>query len=103
MEDRQIYARFIIPALWRPKLYMGCEKTPWLIVAVLSSIATYVSQDWITRSLSIVIGLGLIAGIAVINSKEPYFFRMWWRYMRFQSYYPNVAGYPGRIYKPSSK
>lgn len=103
MEDRQIYKRFIIPALWKPKLYMGCERVPWLIVAGLSATAAYISQTWLTRVLSIGLGFALITTIAIINRKEPYFFAIWWRYIKYQNYYPNVARRPSRPYKPSSK
>lgn len=104
MEDTGIYARYIIKALWKPKLYMGCERLPWLIVAFLSATSAYVAHDWLTRGLSLGFGLVLIATIAIINSKEPHFFAIWWRYlMHYQKYYPNVARYPSRRHKPSSK
>jgi type IV secretory pathway TrbD component len=103
MEDRQIYKRLIIPALWKPKLTMGCERVPWLIVGMLSAIAAYVSQTWLTRGLSIAFGFTLISIIAYINKGEPHFFAIWWRYLKYQNYYPNVARLPSRPYKPSSK
>lgn len=104
MEDTGVFSRYIIKALWKPKLLMGCERTPWLIVTILSCTAAYVSHTWLTRGLSIGMGLGLITAIAIINSKEPHFFAIWWRYiMHYQRYYPNVARKPGRNYRPSSK
>lgn len=103
MEDKLIFSRLIIKALYKPKLYMGCEKVPWLIVAGLSAIAAYVAQTWLTRGIAIFMGFGLIGIIAYINSKEPYFFAIWYRYLKYQKFYLNVAIHPGRNHKPSNK
>lgn len=87
-------------SIWKPVLLMGCERVPFLAVA-LSSVALVMEGSlWVKIGGVIYFALA-IAVIAWCNSKEPFFFRMCYRYLQYQDFYPSNALYPGKSDRPN--
>jgi type IV secretory pathway TrbD component len=86
-------------ALWKPQLLMGCERIPWIMAAMISGVIIMAAQTWALRISGLVFGLLLIFLIRMINKKEPFAFKIAFRYGVFQKYYLNVAKYPSISYR----
>lgn len=87
--------------LWKPILFMGCERTPFMLVAITSACLVLEGGLWI-KVFGIIYFIILIVVMAVINSKDPYYFQILWRYKSYQYFYLNNANYPGKPDNPNN-
>lgn len=86
-------------SLWKPIMYMGCERTPFMVV--LFSSALLVMQGGLWVKISGVVYFFIMVGImALVNSRDPFFFQILWRYKSYQDFYPSNALYPGKKDRP---
>ena len=90
-------------ALWKPQLYMGVEAPVWLIIGLSCSIMGYAATDWATRIYAAVLAVVLFVIGRIINAKEPQFFAIMFRYIKYQSHYLSVAKWPSTPDKPYNK
>ena len=82
-------------AIWKPKLFMGCERVPFLIVVISSGLLIMEGGLWV-KIAGVIYFLIMVGIMALVNAKEPFFFQILWRYRSYQDFYPNNAMYPGR-------
>ena len=88
-------------AAWKPTMLVGCERVPFVLVAIVSGILVMEGGFWIKviGAAFFVIGVGIMA---LINSKEPFAFAIGWRYLFYQDYYASHALYPGKPDRPNN-
>jgi type IV secretory pathway TrbD component len=90
-------------ALYRPALFVGCERLPFTLVVTLGGILIMAYQTlWIT---GVVLAFYLVSLVLIrrVNEHDPQFFRCLYRYVRYyKDYYPANAFYPGKADKPLS-
>lgn len=88
-------------SIWKPIHWMGCERTPFMIVALSSAMLVLEGGLYckIAGVIYFVISIGLIA---FVNSYDPFYFQILWRYKSYQDYYPNNAIYPGKADRPKN-
>ena len=80
---------------------MGCERGPFMVVMLSSGLLIMQGGLWV-KIAGVIYFLIMIAIMAVINSKDPFFFQILWRYKSYQDFYPNIAMHPGRRDKPNN-
>lgn len=89
-------------SIWKPKLLMGCEVLPFTLVAISSGIMVLQGGLWV-KVFGVVYFVFLIAGMAYCNSRDPFFFRILFRYLKYQDFYANTALYPSKADKPEAE
>jgi type IV secretory pathway TrbD component len=88
-------------SLWKPILYMGCERVPFLLIAISSALLIMEGNLWV--KIGGFIYFGIMIGItALINNNDPFIFQIMWRYRLYQNFYPSHALYPGRPDNPKN-
>jgi len=86
-------------SLWKPIMYMGCERVPFMVV--LFSSALLVMQGGLWVKVGGVVYFFIMVGImAIVNSRDPFSFKILWRYKSYQDFYPSNALYPGKKDRP---
>jgi len=81
-------------SLWKPVLFMGCERVPFLIVAVTSGLLIMEGSLWV-KIAGVIYFVIMVAVIAFLNANEPSLFTILWRYLwQYQNFYPSNALYP---------
>ena len=90
--------RQLLKSLWQPQLLMGCERMPWIIVAMCSGVIAMAASWWLIRVLGILFGIIVIFIRRSINKDEPLAFKIGIRYITHQKFYLNVARHPSRPY-----
>lgn len=96
VEIKMLRTNLIHRSLYRPLLFVGCERLPFTIVVAIGGalIMAYMS-------LGITLGVFLLYLISIIwirriNENDPQYFRCLYRYLRYyQDYYPVHEFYPG--------
>lgn len=88
-------------SLWKPILFMGCERIPFLIVAVTSGLLILEGNTWL-KIAGIIYALSAIGAMALLNAREPLFFKIVLRYLKYQNFYANNAVYPGQADAPNN-
>ena len=90
-------------SLYRPLLFVGCERLPFTIVVAIGGAAIMAYQNlWV---VGIVLAFYLISILLIrrVNEDDPQFFRCLYRYLlHYADYYPANEFYPGRVDKPQS-
>lgn len=90
-------------SLYKPALFVGCERLPFTLVVTLGGIMIMAYQ---TMTVFILVFLYYMLSLILIrrvNEYDPQFFRCLVRYLRYyQDYYPANAFYPGRPDTPFS-
>ena len=88
-------------AAWKPVLLLGCEKWPFIAVALTAGLLVMEGGFWIKifGGLYFFIAVGFMA---FINSKDPFAFTIGFRYWRYQDYYASHALYPGKPDRPNN-
>ena len=88
-------------SFWKPILWMGCERAPFMVIAGTSAVIILQGGLWIKiiGVIYFIFGVGIIA---IVNTYDPFYFHILWRYKSQQDYYPNNAMYPGRQDKPKN-
>jgi len=82
-------------SLWKPILFMGCERTPFMIAAISSALLIMNGGMW-AKILGLAYFVIAVALMAIINAKDSQYFQIMWRYVKYQNYYANNAIYPGK-------
>ena len=88
-------------AAWKPRLFMGCEKAPFLIVAITAAILVIEGSLWV-KIIGAVYFVAMVGLMAFFNSKDPFAFTVLFRYWKYQDYYASHALYPGRPDRPKN-
>ncbi len=86
----------------KPKLIAGCERTPFMLVFV-SSLLLLVEGTFtvkIVGAAMFIIGVGIIA---FLNKKDPFFFKVLFRFLGKQDFYSSSASFPSRPDNPKNK
>lgn len=91
----------IHPGVWKPVLFMGCEKLPFLIVAISSALLIMEGGLWVKIG-GVMYFAVTVGAIALVNAREPFFFQIIWRYKSYQDFYPSNAMYPGKPDNPKN-
>lgn len=86
-------------SLWKPIMFMRCERIPFLAVALSSGLLVMEGGLWVKVG-GIVYFAVAIALVGLANSKDSFFFQIIFRYVRYQDYYPSCALFPGRAERP---
>ena len=94
--------RKIFKALWKPQLYLGCERIPFVMAIMCSGIITMAGQTWPVKVAGVAFGVFLILVMRKINKNEPLAFLILIRYISHQKYYLSCAKYPSKPYKPQN-
>lgn len=82
-------------AIWKPRLLMGCEPWPFLMILTTSLLLVIEGSLWL-KVLGVCYFVIFVGLIALLNAKEPFFFQIINRYRANQDFYPNNALHPGR-------
>ena len=80
---------------------MGCERTPFLLVAISSGLLIMEGGMWV-KIIGVVYFLIMVGIIALANANDPFFFQIIWRYRLYQDFYPSNAIYPGKPDYPNN-
>jgi type IV secretory pathway TrbD component len=80
---------------------MGCERTPFILVALSSALLVLEGTPW-AKVFGVVYFLVLVGIMAFVNSNDPFAFQIYMRYWTYQDFYPNNAIYPGKVNKPKN-
>ena len=88
-------------SLWKPILVMGCERTPFIII-MMSSLLLVVQGSFQVKIIGVVFFAVMTAIMAFLTSKDPFFFKILFRYLRYQDYYPSSAMWPGKSDYPKN-
>lgn len=86
----------------KPKLIMGCERAPFMFVFIpaLLLIVQGTTEVKIGGAIFFFVSIGIIAAL---NRKDPFFFKVLFRFLREQEFYPSSAAFPSRAVKPNNK
>ena len=91
-------------SLYKPALFVGCERLPFTIVATIGGIMLMAYQNLISFILVLSFYLLSLVLIRRVNENDPQFFKCLVRYLyRYSDYYPANEFYPGRMDKPHSQ
>ena len=90
-------------SLYRPILFVGCERLPFTIVITIGGIIIMSYQNLIVSGCVFVYYIIAISWIRRVNNEDPQYFMCLWRYARYsQDFYPANSLYPGKPYKSKS-
>ncbi len=93
----------IYKSLYRPILFVGCERLPFTVITTLGGVIIMAHQSIIVASIVFLCYLILVTLIRRINLVDPQFFRCLYRYTRYyQDYYPANEFYPGKPDSPQT-
>ncbi len=76
---------------------MGCERTPFIIIT-LSSLLLVIQGSFQVKIIGVIFFVVMTAIMAFLTNKDPFFFKILFRYLRYQNYYPSDAMWPGKNY-----
>lgn len=82
-------------SLWKPILWMGCERAPFMII-MISSALLVVEGGFIVKIVGVVYFVIMTGLLAYLNNKDPFFFKVLFRYLSYQDFYPSTAMWPGK-------
>lgn len=90
-------------SLYKPVLFVGCERLPFTIVVTIGGVLIMAYQSIYIFGLVLVFYLISIILIRRVNETDPQFFSCLVRYIRYyQDAYPANEFYPGLPDKPYS-
>jgi len=86
-------------SLYKPILFVGCERLPFIMVSLACGFIILQFQSLLAISIALTLYTTLIMAIRSINAQDMQFFHALYRYVRyFADYYPANAFYA--CYKP---
>lgn len=97
MRELKIYS-----ALYKPRLIAYCERVPFTAVTLTCAILAYVG-GFTGIILALILYFSGITTIALLNRKDPFFFKILFRYLKSQEIYSSSAFYPGKPVRPNNK
>lgn len=93
--DDAVVEEPIYAALWRPRLFLGCNIVPLAIVSIIAvllipvSISTGPNMWWMGLALAImVIAIPILRYVARV---DPYLWTVFWRHRRYAHHYAAVG------------
>ena len=90
-------------SLYRPLLFVGCERLPFTIIVAMGGAVIMAYQNLWVIGFVLVFYLVNIILIRRVNENDPQFFWCLYRYLRYYvDYYPANEFYPGKSDKPQS-
>ncbi len=90
-------------SLYRPILFVGCERLPFTLLITIGGMIIMSYQSLLISVNVLVFYIIGIMAIRRINTDDPQFFRCLFRYVRYYAdYYPANAFYPGRADRPQN-
>lgn len=89
----------ILKSLYKPKLYLGCERNPFLIIFFVGGLVAFLAPDLWQKVIVGVLAIISLGIVAFINSKEPRFFAMLARSRKYQKKYLAIPKYPSKPYR----
>ena len=75
-------------ALNRADLMMGCERTPFLVLAVLTAMFLVVMMTWATTVAGILLWFSGLWALRAMAKADPWLTTVYQRHIRYQAYYP---------------
>lgn len=88
-------------SLWKPIMFMGCERIPFMMIAISSALLIMEGGLWV-KVAGVIYFLIMVGIMAIVNAREPFFFKIIWRYRYYQDFYPNSAMYPSKPDNPKN-
>ena len=88
-------------SLWKPILYLGCERAPFFLIAISSALLIMEGDLWVKIGGAVYFAV-MIGIIALITAGDPFRFKILWRYRLYQDFYPSHAMYPGKPDNPKN-
>lgn len=89
-------------SLWKPILVMGCERAPFIVI-MMSSLLLVVQGSFEVKIIGVVFFIMMTGIMAFLTNKDPFFFKILFRYLRYQDYYPATAMWPGKSDYPNNQ
>ena len=90
-------------SLYRPLLFVGCERLPFTIIVAIGGAVIMAYQNLWVAAAVLAFYLFSILLIRRVNEEDPQFFRCLYRYLlHYADYYPANEFYPGLVDKPQS-
>lgn len=84
-------------SLYKPVLFVGCERLPFTIVATIGGVMLMSYLNLYAIILVLLFYVISIVLIRRVNETDSQFFKCLYRYVRYYNdYYPANAFYPGR-------
>ena len=80
-------------------MFMRCERAPFLFVALTSGLLIMEGGLWV-KIAGVIYFAVMIALVALANARDPFFFHIIFRYIKYQDYYANNALFPGQAERP---
>lgn len=91
-------------SLYKPLLFVGCERLPFTIIVAIGGIITMSYVSLYAVFAVFLFYLVSLIFIRRVNENDGQFFKCMYRYVaKYQDYYPANAFYPGRSDKPESE
>lgn len=88
--------------LHRPRLFLGGEREPTLVMAVVAAGLAVSGQNLVTLAVAAVLWFGCIGLFRQVAKADPQMSRVYLRHLRYRSYYPPRSR-PYRDAQPSSR
>lgn len=88
-------------SLYKPILVMGCERTPFIVI-MMSSLLLIVQGSFEVKIIGVVFFAVMTGIMAFLTAKDPYFFKILFRYLRYQDFYLSDAIYPSKSFYPNN-
>ena len=86
--------------LYKPLLFMGCERLPFTFITLLSGLVIIEIPSLVTFIFTFGFYLVVVNIVRNINKTDPQFFHSMYRYLVYlQDYYPVHAFYSGNYSK----
>jgi len=90
-------------SLYKPILFVGCERLPFIIITTICGVLIMAYQTLLICGISLLIYFIIVSLIRRVNKVDPQYFKCLWRYIRFfNDYYPANEFYPGKMDKPGN-
>lgn len=87
----------IYRSLYKPLLFVGCERLPFMIIITIGGIVIMAYQNLLAILGVFIFYLFGIFLVRRVNEDDPQYFQCLYRYLfKFQEYYPNNEFYPGK-------
>lgn len=88
-------------SLYRPILFVGCERLPFMLIITIGGVMIMVYQNLLVLLGVLFFYLLSLILIRRVNEEDPHFFKCLYRYVRYyEDYYPANGFYPGKLDKP---
>ena len=99
--DDTVVEEPIFAALWRPRLFLGCNIVPLAIVSMIAvlliPVALLTGPNMWWFGLAIAIMVGAVPLLQFAARKDPYLWTVFWRHRHYAHHYAAVGGVLTRL------